>query len=169
MEIHEYSSVDFDITNDIQDKIIKNKEYSELQQNIISAGELIYTLDNNSTENDSKSFPLNPEIQLQQIGSDINSSNIDINSELLNLDKPLNRDVTNNLKNSNLDKVTELNTIPFNTEHTHLTNPAINIKGMSKNRWFELYLNPQNNSIEPFTRMGENSVLNTLDNFDKCY
>lgn len=169
MEIHEYSSVDFDITNDIQDKIIKNKEYSELQQNIISAGELIYTLDNNSTENDSKSFPLNPEIQLQQIGSDINSSNIDINSELLNLDKPLNRDVTNNLKNSNLDKVTELNTIPFNTEHTHLTNPAINIKGMSKNRWFQLHLNPQNNSIEPFTRMGENSVLNTLDNFDKCY
>lgn len=169
MEIKEYSSIDFEITNDIQDKIIKNKEYSELQQNIISAGELIYTLDNNSTENDSKSFPLNPEIQLQQIGSDINSSNIDINSELLNLDKPLNRDVTNNLKNSNLDKVTELNTIPFNTEHTHLTNPAINIKGMSKNRWFELHLNPQNNSIEPFTRMGENSVLNTLDNFDKCY
>jgi hypothetical protein len=168
MEIQEYSSIDFDISHDIQDKIKKDMEYNELQQNIISAGELIYTLDNNN-ENDSKLFPLNPEIQLQQIGNDISSSNIDVNSELLNLDKPLNKDVTNNLKNSNLDKVTELNTIPFNTEHTHLTNPALNIKGVSKNRWLELYLNPQNNSIEPFKRIGQNSVLNTLDNFDKCY
>tara|TARA_B100001094_G_scaffold314907_1_gene354266 strand:- start:3480 stop:3989 length:510 start_codon:yes stop_codon:yes gene_type:complete len=169
MEIQEYSSIDFDISYDIQDKIKKDIEYNELQQNIISAGELIYTLDNNSNENDSKLFPLNPEIQLQQIGNDISSSNIDVNSKLLNLDKPLNKDVTNNLKNSNLDEVTELNTIPFNTEHTHLTNPAINIKGMSKNRWLELQLNPQNNSIEPFKRIGQNSVLNTLDNFDKCY
>tara|TARA_Y100001958_G_C21233347_1_gene559345 strand:- start:12 stop:521 length:510 start_codon:yes stop_codon:yes gene_type:complete len=169
MEIQEYSSIDFDINSDIQEKIKKNNEYNELQQNIISAGELIYTLDNNSNENDSKLFPLNPEIQLQQIGTDINSSNIDINSELLNLDKPLNRDVTNNLKNSNVDTVTELNTISFDTEHTHLTNPALNIKGMSKNRWLELHLNPQNNSIEPFRRIGQNSVLNTLDNFDKCY
>ena len=169
MEIQEYSSIDFDINSDMQEKIKKNNEYNELQQNIISAGELIYTLDNNSAENNSKLFPLNPEIQLQQIGADINSSNIDINSELLNLDKPLNRDVTNNLKNSNVNNVTELNTIPFNTEHTHLTNPALNIKGMSKNRWLELHLNPQNNSIEPFRRIGQNSVLNTLDNFDKCY
>ena len=169
MEIQEYSSIDFDISYDIQDKIKKDIEYNELQQNIISAGELIYTLDNNSNENDSKLFPLNPEIQLQQIGNDISSSNIDVNSKLLNLDKPLNKDVTNNLKNSNLDEVTELNTIAFNTEHTHLTNPAINIKGMSKNRWLELQLNPQNNSIEPFKRIGQNSVLNTLGNFDKCY
>lgn len=169
MEIQEYSSIDFDINSDIQEKIKKNNEYNELQQNIISAGELIYTLDNNNNENNSKLFPLNPEIQLQQIGTDINSSNIDINSELLNLDKPLNRDVTNNLKNSNVDTVTELNTISFDTEHTNLTNPALNIKGMSKNRWLELHLNPQNNSIEPFRRNGQNSVLNTLDNFDKCY
>ena len=84
MEIQEYSSIDFDINSDIQEKIKKNNEYNELQQNIISAGELIYTLDNNSNENDSKLFPLNPEIQLQQIGTDINSSNIDINSTFNN-------------------------------------------------------------------------------------
>ena len=40
---------------------------------------------------------------------------------------------------------------------------------MAKNRWLELHLNPQNNSIEPFNRNGQNSVLNTLDTFEKCY
>jgi len=169
MDIQEYSSIDFDVTNNMEDKIKDVKEYNELQQTIITAGELVYILDNSSNENDKKLFPLNPEIQLQQIGTDINSSNIDINSELLNLDKPLNKDVTNNLKNSNTNAETILDTIPFNTEHTNLTNPAINIKGMSKNRWLELHLNPQNNSIEPFSRTGNNSVLNTLDNFEKCY
>tara|TARA_B100000029_G_C17131138_1_gene798805 strand:+ start:100 stop:609 length:510 start_codon:yes stop_codon:yes gene_type:complete len=169
MEIQEYSSIDFDINNNMEEKIKDTKEYNELQQNIISAGELIYILDNNNNENEKNLFPLNPEIQLQQIGSDINVSNIDINSELLNLDKPLNRDVTNNLKNSNTTEEKTLETIPFNTEHTTLTNPAINIKGMTKNRWLELHLNPQDNSIEPFSRTGDNSVLNTLDTFEKCY
>ena len=169
MNIQEYSSIDFDITNNMQDKIKTTKEYNELQQHVITASELLYTLDNTSTENEKKLFPLNPEIQLQQIGSDINGSNIDINSELLNLDKPLNRDVTNNLKNSNTTEEKTLETIPFNTEHTTLTNPAINIKGMTKNRWLELHLNPQDNSIEPFPRTGDNSVLNTLDTFEKCY
>ena len=77
--------------------------------------------------------------------------------------------VTNNLKNSDTTTENILDTLPFNTEHTYLTNPAINIKGMSKNRWLELHLNPQNNSIEPFDRNGKNSVLNNLDTFDKCY
>ena len=169
MNIQEYSEIDFDITNNMQDKIKNNTEYSELQQHVITAGELIYTLDNTSTENEKDLFPLNPEIQLQQIGKDINRSNIDINSELLNLDKPLNKDVTNNLKNSDTTTENILDTLPFNTEHTYLTNPAINIKGMAKNRWLELHLNPQNNSIEPFNRNGQNSVLNTLDTFEKCY
>ena len=71
MNIQEYSEIDFDITNNMQDKIKNNKEYSELQQHVITAGELIYTLDNTSTENEKDLFPLNPEIQLQQIGKDI--------------------------------------------------------------------------------------------------
>tara|TARA_Y100000590_G_scaffold466755_1_gene643224 strand:- start:3279 stop:3788 length:510 start_codon:yes stop_codon:yes gene_type:complete len=169
MNIQEYSSIDFDITNNMQDKIKTTKEYNELQQHVITASELLYTLDNTSTENEKKLFPLNPEIQLQQIGKYINNSNIDINSELLNLDKPLNKDVTNNLKNSDTTTEKILDTLQFNTEHTLLTNPSNNIKGMAKNRWLELYLNPQNNSIEPFDRNGKNSVLNNLDTFDKCY
>lgn len=169
MEIQEYSLIDFDINNNIEEKIKDIKEYNELQQTIMTTSNLMYTIDNNNNENEKNLFPLNPEIQLQQIGSDINGVNIDINSELLNLDKPLNRDVTNNLRNSNITEEKILQTIEFNTEHTNLTNPSINIKGMAKNRWLELYLNPQNNSIEPFLRNGQNSVLNTLDTFEKCY
>ena len=35
MEIQEYSSIDFDINNNMEEKIKDTKEYNELQQNII--------------------------------------------------------------------------------------------------------------------------------------
>jgi hypothetical protein len=42
-----------------------------------------------------------------------------------------------------------------------------NITATGLNRFYPLMKNPQENCIEKFTRGGENTVLNTLDNF-KC-
>ena len=41
MNIQEYSGIDFDITNNMQDKIKTTKEYNELQQHVITASELL--------------------------------------------------------------------------------------------------------------------------------
>jgi len=168
MDLFSHSEIDFPNNKNIETEYKENKEYNEMQKDIISSGELIYVLDNSDNVNENQKFPLDPEIRLQNIGKDINSSDIDINSKLLNLDKPLNRDVTNNLKEIITDDKI-LDTATFNVESTYLTNPPQNIKGVGKNRWIELFNNPQNNSIEPFDRIGNNTVLNELDTFKPCY
>lgn len=169
MDLPSYSEVDFVNGKNISDNVNKSIEYSELQQKIVSTGNLLYTLDNSDSVNVNQNFPLDPEIRLQNIGKDINRSDIDVNSQLLNLDKPLNRDVTNNLKNIDYDTQI-LDPITFNVENTYLNNPPLNIKGLTKNRWYELVKdNPINNSLEPFERQGQNTVLNELDTFKPCY
>ena len=168
MDLFSHSEIDFPNNKNIENEYKENKEYNEMQQDIISSGELVYVLDNSDNVNENHSFPLDPEIRLQNIGKDINSEDIDINSKLLNLDKPLNRDVTNNLKEIITDDKI-LDTSTFNVENTYMTNPPQNIKGVGKNRWIELFNNPQNNSIEPFNRLGNNTVLNELDTFKPCY
>jgi len=168
MDLFSHSEIDFPNNKNIENEYLENKEYNEMQKDIISSGELIYVLDNSDNVNENQSFPLDPEIRLQNIGKDINSEDIDISSKLLNLDKPLNRDVTNNLKEIVTDDKI-LDTSTFNIESTYLTNPPQNIKGLAKNRWIELFNNPQNNSIEPFDRIGNNTVLTELDTFKPCY
>ena len=37
------------------------------------------------------------------------------------------------------------------------------LKGQGINRWEPLFFNPQKNSIEPFPRIGDNTVLFSLD------
>lgn len=168
MDLFTHSEIDFQNSKNINLESEENEDYNELQKDIVSSGELLFVLDNSNNINENEKFPLDPEIKLQNIGKDINRDDIDINSKLLNLDKPLNRDVTNNLKEEFGDNKI-LDTTTFNVESTYLTNPPQNIKGLSKNRWIELFNNPQNNSIEPFDRIGNNTVLNELDTFESCY
>ena len=42
------------------------------------------------------------------------------------------------------------------------------IRGAGLNRWYNLYKNPQENSVERFSRIGMNSVLDVLDNHKPC-
>ena len=44
----------------------------------------------------------------------------------------------------------------------------LTIEGQGLNRWYNLYLNPQENCIEKFQRNGINSVLDVLDNHKPC-
>jgi hypothetical protein len=40
---------------------------------------------------------------------------------------------------------------------------AYELSGVGINRWENLFFDPQKNAIEPFRRIGENTVLHTLD------
>jgi len=46
--------------------------------------------------------------------------------------------------------------------------PEMTIRGMGLNRWYNVYKNPQDNSIESFPRIGINSVLDVLDTHKPC-
>tara|TARA_B110000285_G_scaffold207652_2_gene247190 strand:- start:93 stop:602 length:510 start_codon:yes stop_codon:yes gene_type:complete len=169
MNLNTYTDIDFNINKNMENIIDKNKEYNELQTEIMSVSELTFILDNSDSVNINHNFPLDPEIIIQNIGKNINRDDIDINSKLLNLDKQLNLDTTNNLEDIQQNNLI-LDPVIFNVENTYLNNPAFNIKGLNKNRWYNLSKNnPQDNCIEPFKRLGENTVLNQLDDFKTCY
>ena len=51
----------------------------------------------------------------------------------------------------------------FHQESSRLTNNAFELKGVGINRWEPLFFDPQKNAVEPFRRIGDNTVLATLD------
>jgi len=123
--------------------------------------------------NDSKlrnkiSYPWAPNVNLQKMGGSVFEENfIDVESEIHRLNKPLS-------KNPNLqymplaeDKEYSMRNFedggPVPEEHTRLSNNAFELKGVGVNRFEFLPFNPQENSLEPFKRIGENTILNTLD------
>jgi hypothetical protein len=52
----------------------------------------------------------------------------------------------------------------FNPVNSRQDDPAFDLKEFGINRWEALPLNPQATALEPFLRIGENTVLNVLDN-----
>ena len=114
------------------------------------------------------SYPWAPNVQLQKMGGSVFEENfIDVESDLNRLSKPLSNNP--NLKYMPLAEDKEYNMInfkdggPIPEEHTRLTNNAFELKGVGINRFDYLPFNPQNNSVEPFKRIGENTVLVSLD------
>jgi hypothetical protein len=113
------------------------------------------------------SYPWAPTIILQKNGGSLIDSNFfDVDSELKN--------ITRKLSNNPYDKYipspesAEVKMINFQDGGYHqissrLTNNAFELKGVGINRWEPLFFDPQKNSIEPFRRIGDDTVLHTLD------
>ena len=53
----------------------------------------------------------------------------------------------------------------FNQDSSRVNINQIPLTGVGINRWTPLFFDPQKNSIEPFQRGGNNSVLNALDSY----
>ena len=113
------------------------------------------------------SYPWSPTVQLQTIGGSVMDQNfIDISSELRNITRPLTNNPNKKYIPGKEDKSYSMIHFEdgfFEQESTLLTNNAFELKGVGFNRWEPLFFDPQKNSIEPFRRIGENTVLETLD------
>ena len=48
----------------------------------------------------------------------------------------------------------ELKESNFSSRYSRLDQPAFELRGQTKNRWIELPIDPQENAIEPFQRLG---------------
>ena len=42
------------------------------------------------------------------------------------------------------------------------------LRGQVKNRWESVFKDPQENILEPFNRLGENTYLGLMDTSDEC-
>lgn len=142
--------------------LINNKSMNDM-----SMGPGMYRLEDSKLRN-KISYPWAPNVQLQKAGGSVMDGNFfDTESELKNIT----RNLSNNpeLKYSPLDETNSYNMIQFQDggptaeESTRLSNNAFELKGVGINRFDFLPFDPQKNSVEPFRRIGENTVLGVLD------
>ena len=145
--------------------------------NNLDSGGITNTLSNNFTSGPGEyrlnekrnqiSYPWAPTMILQKNGGSLMDENFfDTESEIKNITRKL----TNNPKEQYIPGVEgeEKNMIHFKDNGYHqvssrLTNNAFELKGVGINRWEPLFFDPQKNAIEPFRRIGDNTVLHTLD------
>ena len=132
----------------------------------MSLGPGMYRLNDSKLRN-KISYPWSPTVQLQTIGGSVMDQNfMDVSSELKNITRPLTNNPTQKYipgDESQEQKMLHFEDGFFEQENTRLTNNAFELKGVGFNRWEPLFFDPQKNCIEPFRRIGDNTVLHTLD------
>ena len=112
-------------------------------------------------------YPWAPTMILQKNGGSLIDENFfDTESELKNITRPL----TNNPKGKYVPgkegekkRMFDFKDGGYHQISSLLTNNAFELKGVGINRWEPLFFDPQKNAIEPFRRIGDNTVLHTLD------
>ena len=138
-----FCNLDFKVNRDRAQEVINDNRYNDISQNVMVTKPLLH--------------------------------NFKINNNKLNTYDPLLKDHVVNLKsNSNGESATdfkEQKIMNFYEELERLEDAApvnMTIEGRGLNRWYNLYLNPQEICIEQFPRNGMNSVLDVLDNHNPC-
>ena len=119
-------------------------------------------------------YPWAPTVRLQKMGDSINKnmSLIDTESDLFNI-------VNINSKNPNKkyipdpNKTIDYEDLPdgfFHEENTFLTNPPSELRGLTKNRWYELTKDPQANCLNhfPFPRGSINKYDENFNDKQEC-
>lgn len=110
-------------------------------------------------------FPNDPSIKYQNSGLYKNKSGdfIDVNSEILNITRPLTNNAEGKWMGGKIIDDVELRESKFSSRYSRLDEPAFELRGQTKNRWIELPIDPQENAIEPFQRLGANTHLANVD------
>lgn len=131
---------------------------------IFSSGISNYML-NDIRVNTESVFPNDPSIKYQNSGLYKNKSGdfIDVNSEILNITRPLTNNAEGKWMGGKLIDDVELKESKFSSRYSRLDEPAFELRGQTKNRWIELPIDPQENAIEPFQRLGTNTHLANVD------
>ena len=142
-------------------------EIMKKKSNEISNGISGYMLDTVKVDSDSL-YPNDPSIKYQNSGlyKNSNSKFMDVNSEILNITRPLTKDVNSVWTGGSVIDEVEFKDLNFSSKYSRLDEPAIELRGQTKNRWIVLPIDPQENAIEPFKRLGANTHLSLVDHYN---
>jgi len=114
-------------------------------------------------------YPWAPTTHIQKHNSGIPVNFIDANSELKNITRKLsNNPMEQYQPGQGFQEPENHQDGFFHQDSSRLTNNPQELRGTGWNRWEPLFFNPQKNSIEPFKRIGTNTVLETLDESLQC-
>jgi hypothetical protein len=119
-----------------------------------------------SLKTNKPAYPWSPGSSTSREGQAPAADLVDIQSDLNNLDRPLTKNVFGEYSPFTAKAFQE----PiygkgdyFDQVNSRLSDPAFDLKEYGVNRWQWLPIDPQKNAVEPFRRIGENTVLETLD------
>lgn len=145
------------------------EQMAQINKEALGTG--LYMLDISKKMN-SIAYPWAPTVRLQKMGASINKnmSLIDTESDLKNI-----VNVASNNPNKKYipdpNKKIEYLDLPdgfFHEESTLLNNPPSELRGLTKNRFYELYKDPQKYAIEPFSRIGTDTYNEILNSGPEC-
>ena len=144
------------------------RAYDELQNKLLedqSKGPGFYLMDQ-SLKTSKPAYPWSPGSNQSRESLGPSSDLVDIQSDLRNLDRTLTKNIFEQYSPFNEKTFKE----PiygkgdyFDQVNSRLSDPAFDLREVGINRWEWLPIDPQKNSIEPFIRNGENTVLSLLD------
>ena len=155
----------------MNDLYLKQECEQMSQINRESLGSGLYMLDISKKMN-SVAYPWAPTVRLQKMGASINKnmSLIDAESDLKNIVNVASND-PNKKYIPNPNKKIEYQDLPdgfFHEESTLLNNPPSELRGLAKNRFYQLYKDPQKYAIEPFSRIGKDTYNDILNSGSEC-
>ena len=142
--------------------------YDEKQNKLLndqSMGPGMYLLEE-SVKNSKVAYPWAPGSNISREDQGPAAALVDVQSELNNLSRPLTKDIS---KEYSPFTVQTFNAPIygegkyFDQVNSRTSDPAFDLKEFGINRWEWLPIDPQKNAVEPFRRLGENTVLQTLD------
>ena len=155
----------------MNDLYLKQECEQMSQINRESLGTGLYMLDI-SKKMISVAYPWAPTVRLQKMGVSINKnmSLVDTESDLKNIVNVNSNDPTKKYI-PDPDKKVEYQDLPdgfFHEESTLLTNPPSELRGLAKNRFYQLHKDPQKYAVEPFSRIGSDTYQDIMDNEKDC-
>lgn len=111
-------------------------------------------------------YPWAPGSSTSMTSYGLNPDFVSVEDDLTNLKRPLSKDPFKKyLPNEKINNVPLYNKEGFfESETPSLINNKMDLKEFGINRFDFLFIDPQENCIEPFRRIGTNTVLETLDN-----
>jgi hypothetical protein len=114
-------------------------------------------------------FLEDPQMRLQRWGANMRTNAVNLESELIGLSRPLNRD--NIEKNEYTKNMVSTESINYRNENpmideSRATHPAWMFRDIDNNRWEEPWINPQAGLEKEFPENIQTRILEK-DNFDK--
>ena len=162
---------------------LENEAYQNNLINKETMGPGLYMLDISKKLN-KVVYPWAPTVRLQKMGASINKnlSLIDTESDLYNIVNVNSNDPNKKYipdPDKNIDYL-DLDDGFFHSENSLLTNPPSELRGVAKNRFYNLFKDPQKTAIPsekffpdngqniPFRRIGYDTYANILDDYKPC-
>jgi len=106
------------------------------------------------------SFIKDPYVRMQKFGGNISSNIIDVNSNLIGLDRKIGRDCTQNEYNNNIYSAYNFPEIKETiTRQPRAENPAWELRDQEKNHWDYPLKDPQNHIESPFDNNVSSRIL----------